>query len=106
MIQQSIIVKSTRKTDGSRFRPSDWVERLASNGAYFDTQRRLHWHADLYPVYINGEKCLRIGERLASTQPGLWQHVLAFVTENQLEIANTAASGEDATVEYTDVQAA
>ena len=74
--------------EGIRFRPSDWAERLSSLIATFEGGR-MQYSALLYPVMINGIKCLHLDERLLTTEPGIHMQVMEFVTTNQLNMVES-----------------
>lgn len=98
MAKNIIVVKGTNR-DGRKFRPSDWIERLASCFASYTAQKRLAWHEGCKPVYINDEKCLAIDTTLQSDAPAIWNHVINFVTSNNLiiieKLNNTAVESDD-----------
>jgi len=71
--------------EGKRFRPSDWAERISGLMASFDGGR-LRYSALLYPLVINGIKCVHLDERLQSTAPTIHQQVMEFVSNNQLNL--------------------
>jgi hypothetical protein len=70
---------------GGRFRPSDWVERICSLTAGFRAGR-LHYSELLYPVLVNGVKCVHVDGRLAQQQPEIHNQVMYFAESNQLNI--------------------
>lgn len=63
MVDGMLIVESIVK-DGRRFRPGDWVERIASTHARFGSDHRLHYSSSIRPCIISGEKCLLIDPAL------------------------------------------
>lgn len=81
---KSCFVISGRMGEGGRFRPGDWVERLASAVASFGTDRRLRYDARLHPVIIDGEKCLYVSSELERYAPELYSYILSFVKANGL----------------------
>lgn len=70
---------------GKKFRPSDWVERLASCFASFLDTRRLHYHSKLFPVVMNNNKCLSMDLSLENSRPDIWSFVMGFALENNLK---------------------
>lgn len=73
---------------GNKFRPSDWIERLASVAAGFQ-HGRLQYHAAVQPCQHAGQKCLFVGRTLADAEPALYQFMLDFAQHNQLQIEDT-----------------
>jgi len=71
--------------EGKRFRPSDWAERISGLMASFNGGR-LCYSALLYPLMINGVKCVHLDDRLQSTAPSIHQQVMEFVRNNQLNM--------------------
>jgi hypothetical protein len=70
---------------GGRFRPSDWVERICSLMAGF-RDGRLHYSELLYPVLVNGVKCVHVDGRLAQEHPEMHNQVMYFAESNKLNI--------------------
>jgi len=71
------LIESVTKS-GARFRPSDWIDRLASWDATFD----LHLH----PASLDGQKVLAIEPELQTQNPAMFDSVLQFVERNNLKI--------------------
>ena len=82
-LKNKIFVTNTT-TENTRFRPSDWVERIASCNALFNTDRRLHYQNKLMPVYKQNEKYLSIDLSLEQSHPELWDYVMGFIATNKL----------------------
>ena len=80
-------------TDGRRFRPSDWAERVAGCCALFSSNKRLKWHELLQPKYIENKKCLELNTRLHAIEPRAWVYVLEFVMSNRLKLSEAGMSG-------------
>jgi hypothetical protein len=72
--------------NGHKFRPSDWVERIASVFARFDADQRLRYNPQVMPVYRDGMYCLFVASSLASQDPAGYQFVMEFVHNYQLQI--------------------
>jgi hypothetical protein len=83
---ESCVVIYSRREDGERFRPSDWIERLSSSAARFAADRRLRYDDALHPLLINGEKCLFVSTALQRRKPHLYAYILAFAAENRLQM--------------------
>ncbi|MDH5546819.1 MAG: DUF3579 domain-containing protein [Gammaproteobacteria bacterium] len=80
---KKLIIESVRE-DGSKLRPSDWIERLSANMAEFGKDHRLHYSNKVRPKVIDGEKCLCIDSRLQSENPEAFEFILGFARSNQL----------------------
>ncbi len=74
------------KTDGNRFRPSDWIERISATLARFGADHRLCYDTEVQPCMIEGQKCLLVGKGLAERKPELLAYILKFARDNQLRI--------------------
>lgn len=79
------IIESVR-TDGNRFRPSDWIERISTTLASFGEDHRLRYDDEVQPCIIHGQKCLVVGKRLSERNPQLLAYILKFAEDNQLRI--------------------
>lgn len=71
--------------NGKKFRPSDWIERIASNFATFDRQR-LRYHPMLAPVRLNDQTGLFVDSELMLSNPGKYDFVMDFAHRNHLQI--------------------
>lgn len=69
-----------------KFRPSDWVERIAGWLGHFDGQH--HWHNDerLEPVYRDGMRCVRVHMSLLRDKEQTFRQVICFAKQNSLHI--------------------
>jgi len=74
--------------EGQRFRPSDWAERICTLMASFEGGR-LQYSSLLYPVMLNGVKCVHLDDRLQSTASGIHRQVMEFVANNQLNVVES-----------------
>ncbi len=70
--------------DGRKFRPSDWIDRIASMGATYQKQRLVYSDL-LHPELYNGQKCLIIDTELEVKDPCMFQYVMNFVSSNRLK---------------------
>jgi hypothetical protein len=80
-----LIIEGVRE-DGSRFRPSDWIERISATLATFGPDHRLRYARSVQPKIINGQKCLVLDASLHDENPAAYEYVLAFAKANQLRI--------------------
>ncbi len=73
--------------DGRKFRPSDWIDRIASMGATYDMQRLVYSDL-LHPELYEGQKCLIIDTALEEQNPGMFEYVMNFVKSNNLKMTH------------------
>lgn len=78
------LIESVTKS-GARFRPSDWIDRLASWDATFD-QHRLVFSERLHPAMLDGQKVLVIEPSLQVENELMFDSVLHFVERNNLKM--------------------
>ncbi len=74
------------KTDGGKFRPSDWIERISTALATIDKNRKIHYASDAHPAAINGEKCLVVSSSLQNRDPAAFEYIMDFAHKNDLKI--------------------
>jgi hypothetical protein len=82
---EDLIIEGVRE-DGSRFRPSDWIERISASLARFGRDQRLRYAADVHPCVIQGQKCLVVSSALRKKDPDAYRFILDFAHDNQLRI--------------------
>jgi len=80
-----IIIESVRE-NGTKFRPSDWPERLSSTFGVFGKDQRLHYNPALYPRVLNGQKVLVVALSLQWSDPSIFKTVIKFARDNNLRI--------------------
>lgn len=73
---------------GQKFRPSDWVERVATVCASFDQSCRLQYNPMMKPIYYDGMKGLFVDIRLQSLNPYAYDYVMDFSLSNHLQVLN------------------
>jgi hypothetical protein len=71
---------------GSKFRPSDWIDRIASLDAEYGSSHRLVYSDNIHPEVFEGERSLIIDMNLKETNPSLLDYVMDFVRMNQLRM--------------------
>ena len=70
---------------GSRFRPSDWAHRLAgAAGRLHDG--RFHFHPHVRVVIVDGTSAVVVDERLAQSEPHLYDFIRKFGSDNDLQL--------------------
>jgi hypothetical protein len=75
---------------GSRFRPSDWAERLAGVMAQFRPPgvagSHLTYSPYVLPVDIDGVRCVVVDKRLRDLEPLAYKFVADFARDNKLKL--------------------
>lgn len=72
--------------DGGKFRPSDWIDRVASMMASYGTSHRLVYSELMHPELYQGQKCLMIDTELEVKDPSMFQYVMNFAKSNRLKM--------------------
>jgi len=96
MAQYDKVVIEGIKEDGSKLRPSDWIERISSTLAHFGDDQRLKYSESVKPCMIGGKKCLVVAQCLEDTHPETYQFVMAFAASNNLRIQADRRQGDRA----------
>lgn len=87
-----IVIEGVTK-EGQKFRPSDWAERMSGSLATF-RKNRIFYSPLLQPTVKDGYKCVVIDPQLKETNPGLYQSLLDFARENNLNICKESEESE------------
>lgn len=85
MTEQSdaiVIHGITRK--GSKFRPSDWAERLCGAMASYGPGRRIRRSPYVRVEVIEGKKCLVVDRGLRNQDPRGFDFLMHFARDNEL----------------------
>lgn len=82
---EKVIIKGLTK-DGSKFRPSDWAERLCGAVASYGPGRRIIFHPKVKLASIDGVKSVVIDAELEQQDEMLFEFLLDFGRENNLQI--------------------
>lgn len=85
-----LVIEGVRE-DGSRFRPSDWVERLSATVGGFGPDRRLRYSKAAHPEIVDGRKVLVVEHALKDENPALYDYILDFATANNLRVHDHVA---------------
>lgn len=83
-LTKKLVIESV-KEDGGRFRPSDWIERIAATMGEFGSDHRLHYAKSVHPEVVDGEKCLVVDPALEQENPEAFEFILNFARNNQLK---------------------
>ena len=93
-MSEDYLVISSEMENGSKFRPSDWTERLSSTLASFLVDHRLRYSAGVQPCVIDGEACLVVARWLETTDPIAYEYVMDFARSNALKVKADRRTGE------------
>ena len=77
------IVGLTR--EGTKFRPSDWAERLCGLLSVMDDQKKMKYSRYVSPMHHNGEKVVFVDGRLYDSEPMAYRFLLNFAKDNELQ---------------------
>ncbi len=82
-----IVIRSFRN-DGSRFRPSDWIERVSSTLVTYNKYPEHDFLPSVTarPCIIDGEKCFVVNSQLAQVNPNAYDFIMQFAFSNNLSI--------------------
>ncbi|QKT04934.1 DUF3579 domain-containing protein [Ectothiorhodospiraceae bacterium 2226] len=73
-------------TEGRKFRPSDWAERMSGALSTFGGGR-IHYSPLLQPqTSRSGSKCVVVDPALRQIHPELFRHIINFARANHLTI--------------------
>lgn len=81
-----IIRGLTRK--GSRFRPSDWADRLACVFAAIDPNHRMNYSPYVQPTTLEGIRCVVVNKKLKTIDPDAYRFLQTFAESNELLTEN------------------
>jgi hypothetical protein len=73
-------------SQGRTFRPSDWADRLAGLASHVGIDNRLNYCPCVQPVTRAGVRCVVINRSLERQNRSIYQFLLDFARENDLEI--------------------
>lgn len=74
-------------TDGVKFRPSDWVDRLCGTLAGFD-QQKVSYSSYLRPIVYNDMNCVAVKKQLQEENPNIFKFIMQFATDNKLLVVD------------------
>lgn len=77
-------------TKGSRFRPSDWAERLAGAFAVIDPNNRMNYSPFVQPTTLDGIPCVIVDKNLRASDPNAYRFLQTFAETNELQTENAA----------------
>ncbi len=81
------------RPDGSKFRPSDWIEHISPQIAQDGEAKKLRYHHHVHPRVTDGEKCLIIDRSMEEKDSLTFEFVLELARSNQLRIREECTPG-------------
>ena len=72
--------------DGSRFRPSDWAERLCGIMSAFGSGRRMAYSPFVQPGIADSEKCVFVNVRIHDIESKAYHFLQSFARDNGLKV--------------------
>jgi hypothetical protein len=75
-------------TQGARFRPSDWADRLAGAFAVIDPNNRTNYSPYVQPTTLDGIRCVVVDKKLKTSDPNAYRFLQAFAESNELMTEN------------------
>lgn len=82
-------------TQGKKFRPSDWAERLASVLASYGADHREAYSPLVRPVCVEGLPCVLLNKGLADLDPLAYNFILDFARDNELSVSEQSMGEEN-----------
>lgn len=73
-------------TSGTRFRPSDWAERLCGIMSAFGSERRMAYSPYVQPGTMDGEKCVFVDVRIHDIESKAYHFMQSFAADNNLKV--------------------
>lgn len=73
-------------TEGRRFRPSDWAERLCGVMSAFGAERRMAYSPYVQPGDVGSDKCVYVDGRIRDIEPMAYSFLVNFAKDNHLQV--------------------
>ena len=73
-------------SDGRRFRPSDWAERLCGVLSAFGAEKKMAYSPYVTPGHSEGEKAVFVDRKLYTLEPMAYRFVANFAQDNDLKL--------------------
>lgn len=78
-------------SDGTKFRPSDWAERLCGVLSAFGADNRMTYSPYVRPgCTLTGDKTVVVDARLHDVEPLAYNFCIHFAKDNDLQVENVA----------------
>jgi hypothetical protein len=90
---EKIIIQGVTN-EGETFRPSDWAERMSGQLSTMK-KRRIRYSPLLQPTVLDGHKCVVLDPKLKASNPTLYNSILEFAKNNNLQICKDDATMDE-----------
>lgn len=87
-----------KTTEGIKFRPSDWVDRLCGMLAVFD-RHKVSYSPFLRPLVYDDMNCVAVKKILQELNPQVFIFMMQFATDNHLIVVDCAKFKQQITQE-------
>ncbi|GAB4299684.1 MAG: DUF3579 domain-containing protein [Methylophaga sp.] len=91
---EKVIIRGLTQ-DGSKFRPSDWAERLCGAVASYGPGRRIIFHPHVRMASLDGVKCVVVDAVLEETDEMLFDFLMDFARDNGLQTERSSEYSPD-----------
>ncbi len=92
-VGRQIVIKGITRT-GRTFRPADWAQRLTTAVASLGPDRRIVFHPRVHMVSCQGVVCVVVDARLHADDPMLFEFLLGFARNNDLQVEDIEAHAD------------
>ena len=73
-------------SDGRKFRPSDWAERLCGVLSAFGAEKKMAYSPYVTPGHSAGDKAVFVDRKLYTLEPMAYRFVVSFAQDNDLKL--------------------
>ena len=73
-------------SDGRKFRPSDWAERLCGVLSAFGAEKKMAYSPYDTPGHSEGDKAVFVDRKLYTLEPMAYRFVVNFAQDNDLKL--------------------
>ena len=73
-------------SDGRKFRPSDWAERLCGVLSAFGAEKKMAYSPYVTPGRSEGDKAVFVDRKLYTLEPMAYRFVVNFAQDNDLKL--------------------
>lgn len=73
-------------SDGRKFRPSDWAERLCGVLSAFGAEKKMAYSPYVTPGHSEGDKAVFVDRKLYTLEPMAYRFVVNFAQDNDLKL--------------------
>ena len=83
------IIIEGKTSEGKKFRPSDWVDRLCGMLAAFD-RHKVAYSPFLRPMMFKNMQCVAVKRTLEQESPDAFEFLMQFARDNKLVVTDCA----------------